>query len=95
MKKITENNFSFINEFNKWIKEEKIDHNLNRKKNQRVYPKTSKKLTSKIVVEDGCYKELCKEFIKQGGKVIGGDGKMIKIEVHSGTFFINEKFIYF
>ena len=95
MKNFPENNFSFINEFNKWIKEENIDHKLNRRKNQKVYPKTSKKLGSKIVVDNGCYKELCKEFIKHGGIIIGSDGNMVEVEVRSGTFYINEKFIYF
>ena len=86
--------FSFINNFSKWIKEEKINKDFNLKNHQRVYPKTSKKLSSKIIVEEGCYKELAKDFIKRGGVIMGSEGKMLLIEVHSGSFLINEKEIY-
>lgn len=87
--------FTFINGFSKWIKEEKINKDFNLKKNQIVYPKNSKKLSHKIIVEDGCYKELTKEFIKSGGTIIKNEGEMLMIEVRSGTFFINEKEVYF
>lgn len=88
-------NFSFITNFSKWIKEEKINRDFNLKKNQKVYPKNYKKLSSKIVVEDGCYKELTKDFAKKGGTIIKSEGNMLLIEVHSGSFFINEKEVYF
>jgi hypothetical protein len=87
--------FSFINDFSKWIKEESVNKDFNIKKNQRVYPRISKKLSSKIVVEDGCYKELTKDFIKRGGIILRAEGEMLMVEVHSGTFYINEKEVYF
>ena len=49
--------FSFINDFSKWMKEESVNKDFNIKKNQKVYPKHSNKLSSKIIVEEGCYKE--------------------------------------
>lgn len=87
--------FSFINDFSKWIKEESVNKDFNIKKNQKVYPKHSNKLSSKIIVEDGCYKELTKDFIKRGGTILRADGEMLMVEVHSGTFYINEKEVYF
>lgn len=87
--------FSFINDFSKWMKEESVNKDFNIKKNQRVYPKYSKKLSSKIIVEEGCYKELTKDFIKRGGTIIRVDGEMLMVEVHSGTFYVNEKEVYF
>lgn len=87
--------FTFINGFSKWIKEEKINKDFNLKKNQRVYPKHSKKLSHKIIVEEGCYKELTKEFIKNGGIVLKNEGELLMIEVRSGSFMINEKEVYY
>lgn len=87
--------FSFVNNFSKWIKEENVNKDFNLKKNQKVYPKTIKHLSSKIIVEDGCYKELTKEFIKKGGVIVGSEGNMLLIEVHSGSFLIREKEVYF
>jgi hypothetical protein len=87
--------FSFINDFSKWMKEESVNKDFNIKKNQKVYPKHLKKLSSRIIVEEGCYKELTKDFIKRGGTILRADGEMLMVEVHSGTFYINEKEVYF
>lgn len=95
MKKNNNVDFSFINEFSKWIKEEKVNRDFNIQRNQKVYPKHLNKLSSKMIVEEGCYKELTKDFIKRGGLILSIDGKMLMIEVHSGTFYINEKEVYF
>jgi hypothetical protein len=89
------NDFSFINDFSKWIKEEQVNKDFNLKKNQRVYPRSYKKLSSKIIVEEGCYQELAKDFAKKGGVILKTEGEMLVIEVRSGTFLINEKEVYF
>ena len=61
---------------------------------EKVYPKNTKNLGTRITIDEGNHKEIKKDFIKSGGTVIGSEEEFLRLEVNSGTFYINKKYIY-
>jgi len=92
MKTPFDDNFSFLNEFNNWIKQDKVPSMP--KIQEKVYPKNTKNLGTRITIDEGNHKEIKKDFIKSGGTVIGSEEEFLRLEVNSGTFYINKKYIY-
>lgn len=84
---------NFLNEFSSWIKSKEDFNGFNKKVNQKVFPNTSK-ISKKISLDFGSLEEVSRDFLKRGGKIIKEDGNMVLIEVNSGTFYINKKYIY-
>lgn len=81
-----------LDDFKTWIKvQEDFDIKMPKEKVIGAYVESkilSKKLLSKICVEEGELYEVAVDFRRHGGTVIGMDGKSLLIEVNSGTFFI-------
>lgn len=92
MKTPFDNNFSFLNEFNKWIKDD-LAPSMPKIK-ERVYAKNIKKIGSKILVDEGNHQEIKKDFIKNGAIVVGNEEQLLKLEVNSGVFLIHKKYVY-
>jgi hypothetical protein len=84
---------NFLKEFSGWINEKKPFDGFYKNINQRVFPNTSK-IKKNISLDLGILDEVVKDFLKKGGKIIKEDGNVVLIEVNSGTFYINKKYIY-
>jgi hypothetical protein len=83
-----------LNEFGDWINTNDFQSHMDRKKiNERVFPKTTK-ISNKISLDIGNLKEVKKDFLKHGGIVLNEENNTLLIEVNSGTFYLNKKYIY-
>lgn len=83
-----------LNEFGDWINTSDFQSYMDRKKiNERVFPKTTK-ISNKISLDIGNLKEVKKDFLKHGGIVLSEEENMLLIEVNSGTFYLNKKYVY-
>jgi hypothetical protein len=85
----------FLNEFGDWINNSSdFQNSMDRKKiNDRVFPKTTK-ISNKISLDIGVLSEVKKDFLKHGGTVIKEEDNCFLIEVNSGTFYLNKKYVY-
>jgi hypothetical protein len=83
-----------LNEFSEWMNTNDFQSYMDRKKvNERVFPKTTK-LSKKISLDIGTLDEVKKDFLKYGGIVLKEEDNTLLIEVNSGTFYLNKKYIY-
>ena len=94
MNKLSSFNFS---DFRKWIHNqdlESVEMNKPSHNGLTVESKVSPKhLLAQIKPEDGDAKELVKNFIENGGTVRGIDGTNFLIEVESGSFCVNRRYV--
>ena len=90
---IMSKDFSLDN-FKKWMETQCNDSDINNIEGQEVYAKISKrKLMEKIDVEDGDDEEVSNDFLKNGGTVVESDGRLLLIQVESGNFYLEQKYI--
>ena len=94
MNKLSSFNFS---NFRKWIQNQDLEYvemNKPGPKGLTVESKVSlKHFLTQIKPEDGDAKELVKNFIEDGGTVRGIDGTNFLIEVESGSFYVNRRYV--
>lgn len=84
----------FLNEFGDWLKKTNdFENYISKKVNQKVFPNTTK-ISKKIILDMGNLEEVTNDFIKHGGIIIKEDKEEILIEVNSGTFYLNKKYVY-
>lgn len=82
--------------FKKWMKTQKdFNSSLNESLvGMNVESKISrKKIANAICVEDGDLQKISKQFAENGGVIKEVDGDEFLIEVKSGNFYINKKYI--
>lgn len=78
-----------LDNFKKWIDEQEVQ-----KENEIARSTIGiKKLISKIDIEDGDVKEVCKDFFENGGKIISKENKKYLIEVSTGTFYLHKLYL--
>jgi len=93
------NNLSSFNlsDFRKWIQSQNLKSVEMRKpdlKGLAVESKvSSKQLLSQISPEKGEAKDLVKNFIENGGTIRNIDGTNFLIEVESGSFYVNRRYV--
>jgi hypothetical protein len=94
MNKLSTFNFG---DFRKWIQHqdlESVEMNKPSPKGLAVESKVSPKhILTQIKPEEGDAKELVKNFIEDGGIVRGIDGTNFLIEVKSGSFYVNRRYV--
>jgi hypothetical protein len=95
-------NFEFfpVNDFRRWMKDHSADEEFkpSRKKinpiGLTVESKVgSRRLLQKMQPESGEIEELSMDFLSEGGTVIDVDGKTFLIEVASGEFYIERRYV--
>ena len=92
------NNFFQLNpdNFKKWMKSQS-DFEVNMDQSLiglNVETKLSpKRLFSKITLENGKALKVIKEFLEFGGSLKSVDGDEYLIEVKSGSFYVNKKYV--
>ena len=86
-----------LGDFRKWMQNqdlESVEMNKPSLNGLAVESKVSPKhLLTQIKPEEGDAKELVKNFIENGGTVRGIDGMKFLIEVESGSFYVNRRYV--
>jgi len=94
MNKLSSFNFG---DFRKWVQNqdlESVEMNKPSPKGLTVESKVSPKhLLTQIKPEEGDAKELVKNFIENGGTIRGIDEMNFLIEVESGSFYVNRRYV--
>ena len=88
----------FLNpdDFKKWMKKQdcKESSSTNDMAGMTVEAKhSSRKTAQKITLEEGRPDRVVREFVRFGGIVKKVDGDEYLVEVESGSFYINKKFV--
>ena len=85
-----------LNNFKKWIKNHE-DSNLNSESvlvGINVESKfSSKKIVKHMSADEGCLQKMAKEFSENGGVVKESEGEELLVEVASGRFYVNKKYV--
>lgn len=91
-------NFNYLNpdNFKKWMKSQndfdaRIEQNLIGSNVETKF--SAKRLSKKVTLEDGKLIKVLKEFEHNGGILKEIDGDEYLIQVESGSFYINKKYI--
>lgn len=93
------NDFIFLNpdDFKRWIKKQPdFDPKIEQKNLIGLSVETkfgSKRISKHMIIESGSPSKVLKEFINKGGVIKEVDEDDLIIEVSSGTFQINKKFV--
>ena len=88
--------FLNVDNFKKWIKTQKdFNSNLNESVvGLNAESKVSrKKIIDVITVESGDLQKISKQFVENGGSILSVDGDEFLVEVKSGSFYINKKYL--
>jgi hypothetical protein len=89
--------FLNLNDFKKWIRtqeEEPIRMNVPDLSGMQVESKVSvRRLEEEINPEEGTAAELADDFKDNGGTIIKMEGEEFLIEVDSGSFYIQRKYV--
>jgi len=90
-------NFS-LDDFKKWMEGQDAESNEVSAEQGMIGSEVQskinlKKLLSKINVEDGNEEELSQEFSEHGGTVVDCVNKNFLIEVKSGNFYLNSRYV--
>ena len=91
-------NFNYLNpdNFKRWIRsqndfEASLEKNLLGSIAETKF--SAKRIAKKIIIENGKIQKVSKEFVEKGGVIKEIDGEEYLIEVDSGSFYINKKYI--
>ena len=83
----------FLSEFSNWINKSEKKYQMDKLISKRVFLKSSK-FSNKISLDLGNFEEIKKDFMKNGGNIIKEECGNLLIEVKSGTFYLNKKYVY-
>jgi len=93
---MTKPNFS-LDDFKKWMKEPKhfsLERKIKSLEGTTIESKISaKKLSEKMIAEEGEAEELAKDFFKNGGTINEVNDTNFLVEVDSGLFYIARKYV--
>lgn len=91
-------NFNYLNpdNFKRWMRsqndfETSLEKNLIGSIAETRF--NARRLSKKIIIESGKVSKVSKEFVENGGTIKEIDGDECLIEVNSGSFYINKKYI--